>query len=53
MPRVLTAHLPVTLQQFGDHIAVTDIGAHEGNSKVCQGQFQPQVAHQGANDAAL
>ncbi|MNN18012.1 hypothetical protein D3C81_1312140 [compost metagenome] len=51
--RVFTTHDPVALQQFGNHIAVTDIGTHEGNTEVSQGQFQPQVTHQGSDHAAL
>ncbi len=53
MPGVFPTNEPVALLQFGNHVAVTDIGANERDRQIRKGQFETKIAHQRTDDATL
>ncbi|MNF62286.1 hypothetical protein D3C84_439630 [compost metagenome] len=53
MPGVFTPYCPVTLQQLGNDVTVTDIGPHERNLQLGARQLQTQVAHQRTDHTTL
>ncbi len=53
MPGVLTAQHPIALQQLGHHIAIADLGPHEGDIQIGQPQLETEIAHQGTHHPTL
>ncbi|MCY1412218.1 hypothetical protein D9M71_276180 [compost metagenome] len=49
VPGILATQHPATFEHLGHHVAVADLGAHEGDVARRQGQLQAQIAHQGAD----
>jgi hypothetical protein len=48
---VLAAQLPAALDQRLQHVAVADLGAHDGHAQLRQRMLHAEVGHQGADHA--
>ena len=51
MAGTFAAELPAASKQFFQHVAVTDLGAHEGHAELPQRDFDRHVGHQRADGA--